>query len=106
MSQRFEYGLCRIKDIRVQAGTDKQGNGTVSSVHTPRGTSTFAIAGDKFQNKFVLETPIDGYGKPSVYLSLLRLLCWNGAIGYNRAFRSELNVGRAGAGTDFAVTRV
>ena len=212
MSQRFEYGLCRIKDIRVQAGTDKQGNvtvsrvlvedrpvkptkrfwsslhhrfgftsnifryfrhdevfnrisavaandqvrwciawgqkgktkepvghllavsspgaavvrhgelagllrrygaesvnyanGTVRSVHTPRGTSTFAIAGDKFQNKFVLETPIDGYGKPSVYLSLLRLLCWNGAIGYNRAFRSELNVGRAGAGTDFALTRV
>lgn len=81
-------------------------DGTVRSVHSPRTSGTFAIAGDKFQNKFVLETPIDGYGKPSIYLSLLRLICSNGAIGYSPAFRSELNVGRAGAGTDYALLRV
>jgi hypothetical protein len=81
-------------------------NGTVRSVHSPRSSGTFAIAGDKFQNKFVLETPVDGFGKPSVYLSLLRLICSNGAIGYAPAFRSELNVGRGGAGTNFALQRV
>ena len=26
MSARFEYGLCRIKDIRVETRTDQQGN--------------------------------------------------------------------------------
>jgi hypothetical protein len=91
---------------RYDAESINYSAGTVRSVHSPRAASTFAIAGDKFQNKFVLETPIDGFGKPSVYLSLLRLICWNGAIGYTPAFRSELNVGRGGAGTDFALVRV
>jgi hypothetical protein len=91
---------------RHDAESINYGSGTVRSVHTPRSSATFAIAGDSFQNKFVLETPIDGFGKPSVYLSLLRLICSNGAIGYTPAFRSELNVGRGGDGTNFALLRV
>jgi hypothetical protein len=54
----------------------------------------------------VLETPVDGYGKPAAYLSLLRLVCSNGAIAYSPAFRSELGVGRGDDGVAFAVTRV
>ncbi len=81
-------------------------NGTIHSLHAPRAASTFAIAGDEFQNKFVLDTPIDGFGRPAVYLSLLRLLCSNGAVGYSPTFRSELNVGRGATGTEFAVSRV
>src|SRR5262249_10624832 len=80
--------------------------GIVSSTHTPRNGSSFDIAGDEFQNKFVIDTPIDGFGRPSVYLSLLRLLCANGAIGYSPAFRSELNVGRTGANAEYALLRV
>src|SRR5206468_11660498 len=50
---------------RYGAESVNYADGTVRSVHSPRANSTFAIAGDDFQNKFVLETPIDGYGKPS-----------------------------------------
>src|SRR5439155_8532936 len=53
---------------RYGAESVNYADGTVRSVHSPRASSTFAIAGDNYQNKFVLETPIDGYGKPSVYL--------------------------------------
>src|SRR5262249_57426623 len=67
---------------------------------------TFEVGGDGFQNKFVLDTPIDGFGRPSVYLSLLRLICSNGAVGYSPAFRSELSVGRGNDGVAFALTRV
>src|SRR5262249_32644419 len=81
-------------------------DGIVRSTHTPRVGDTFDIAGDNFQNKFVLDTPIDGFGRPQVYLSLLRLICSNGAIGYSPAFRSELNVGRGAKGTEFALMRV
>ncbi|MBY0526609.1 MAG: hypothetical protein K2R98_24650 [Gemmataceae bacterium] len=91
---------------RNEAETTTYTNGIVRSVHTPRAGDTFAIAGDSFQNKFVLDTPIDGYGKPQVYLSLLRLVCSNGAIAYTPVFRSEVNVGRGGRDTEFAVQRV
>jgi hypothetical protein len=80
--------------------------GVVSSTHQPRLSVPFKVAGDGFENKFVLETPIDGYGRPAVYLSLLRLVCSNGAIGYSPVFRSELSVGRGAGGVAFALQRV
>jgi hypothetical protein len=88
------------------AGDVKYGKGVVSSRHAPRLAGTFQVGGDGFQNRFVLDTPIDGFGRPSVYLSLLRLVCSNGAVGYSRAFRSELSVGKGDGGVAFALTRV
>jgi hypothetical protein len=84
----------------------KYANGVVSSQHAPRLGGTFEVAGDGFQNKFILDTPIDGFGRPSVYLSLLRLICSNGAVGYSPAFRSELSVGKGEGGVVFALLRV
>jgi hypothetical protein len=81
-------------------------NGAIRSQHSPRMGGTFQVAGDGFQNRFVIETPIDGFGRPSVYLSLLRLICSNGAIGYTPAFRSELSVGKGEDGVAFALQRV
>lgn len=91
---------------RYGAGDVKYADGVVSSRHAPRCDATFQVAGDGFQNKFVLDTPIDGFGRPSVYLSLLRLVCSNGAVGYSPAFRSELSVGKGDDGVLFALTRV
>jgi hypothetical protein len=64
-------------------------NGVVRSTHTPRSASPFQIAGDHFQSKYVIDAPIDGFGRPAVYLSLLRQICANGAIAYAAAFRSR-----------------
>jgi len=70
-------------------------NGIVNSTHTPRsGRGSFLIGGDEFQHRYVLDTPIDGFTQPRIHLSFLRLICTNGAVGYSRAFRSELNVGK------------
>jgi hypothetical protein len=81
-------------------------NGFVRSTHSPRHGGDFTIGGDGFRNKFIIDTPIDGFGRPLVYLSLLRLICANGAVGYSKAFRSELNVGKATDGVHFALMRV
>ncbi len=91
---------------RYDAQNVSYANGVISSRHTPRMDGTFQVAGDGFQNKFILDTPIDGFGRPSVYLSLLRLICSNGAVGYSPAFRSELSVGKGDDGVAFALTRV
>jgi hypothetical protein len=73
----------------------KYSNGIVSSTHVPAsGDNEFQIGGDAFKNRFVLETPIDGYGMPKIHLSLLRMICTNGAIGYSRAFRTQINTGK------------
>lgn len=68
--------------------------GCVSSRHTPRvGSNAFKIGGHTYHNRFVLETPIDGYGRPSVYIALQRE---DGAVsvGYGKKFKSELSVGK------------
>ncbi len=73
----------------------KYSDGIVSSTHVPAsGDNEFQIGGDDFKNRFVLETPIDGYGMPKIHLSLLRMVCTNGAVGYSRAFRTQINTGK------------
>lgn len=69
--------------------------GMVKSTHRPRsGDCDFEIGGDRFKHRFVMETPIDGFSQPRIYLSFLRMLCSNGAIGYSRAFRSDISLGK------------
>ncbi len=70
-------------------------DGLVMSTHEPRGGSrSLQIGGDQFHDRFCLETPVDGYGHPRLFLSMLRLVCQNGMIGYAKAFRSDLPVGK------------
>jgi hypothetical protein len=70
-------------------------DGVVTSTHTPRGGERpFEIGGDRFQHRFVMETPVDGFSHPKVYLSFLRQVCANGAVGYGRAFRSDVSLGK------------
>ncbi|TWU20568.1 hypothetical protein Pla52o_44460 [Novipirellula galeiformis] len=69
--------------------------GLVISTHEPRGGSrSLQIGGDQFHDRFCLETPVDGYGHPRLFLSMLRLVCQNGMIGYAKAFRSDIPVGK------------
>ena len=71
-------------------------DGIIRSTHTPQHMDDLEIAGDGFSHQYIMETPIDGYGKPLIYLSLLRQVCTNGMVGYARAFRTEINIGRGG----------
>lgn len=82
-------------------------NGAVESVHRPRnGGGNFNMGGDLFENRFVLNCPIDGYGAPNVYLSLLRLICSNGLVGYSRVFRSSLSLGKGNEDVTPSLARV
>lgn len=80
---------------RKYRGSDVQyAEGVVLSTFTPpSGERQTKIGPDLFANRFVLETPLDGYGKPSIYLSLLREVCMNGAVAYAPAFRQDITLG-------------
>lgn len=81
-------------------------DGVFESTHLPRiGTQQFEVGGDAFTNRFVLSTPIDGFGLPNIFLSLLRHVCSNGAIGYARAFRSSLPLGNGNENVRYSIVR-
>ncbi len=91
---------------RYNAEGSSYSRGIVRSTHAPRvGSQAFQIAGDEFKNKFVIDTPIDGFGRPNIYLSLMRLICSNGAIGYSPSFRSEISTGKTDDDVHFALVR-
>lgn len=81
-------------------------DGVVESTHTPRiGSNEFEIGNDRFWNRFVMSAPIDSYGQPSIYLSLLRQVCTNGMIAYAPTFRSTLALGRGEDNVTFSIVR-
>ena len=81
-------------------------DGVFESTHLPRiGSQAFEVGGDAFSNRFVLSTPVDGFGLPNIYLSLLRHICSNGAIGYSRAFRSSLPLGSGNDSVRYSIVR-
>lgn len=90
---------------RYRAKESSYHDGIVRSYHQPRHSSPFTISGDGFEAQYVIETPIDGFGRPAVYLAMLRQICSNGAIAMTPAFRSEISLGRGGANASFGLER-
>jgi len=82
--------------VESYEGTDVEySNGIIISTHMPRsGASRFKIGGDDFEHRFLMETPVDGFGHPRIHLSFLRLVCTNGMVGYSKAFRSDISLGK------------
>jgi len=96
-----------METLERYGGTDiRYCDGVVESSHMPRnGANTFEVSGDAFTNRFVMSTPIDGYGLPNIYLSLLRQICANGMVGYARTFRSTLALGRGDDDVNYSIVR-
>lgn len=80
---------------RYEGSDVSYASGIVTSTHVPRsGHGAVKVGADDFKHRYVLDAPIDGFGQPKIHLSFLRLLCANGMVGYSRAFRSEVSVGK------------
>lgn len=90
---------------RYRAKSREYHDGVVRSYHNPRHSSPFTISGDGFEAQYVVETPIDGFGRPAVFLAMLRQICSNGAIAMTPAFRSEINLGRGTNHPTFGLER-
>lgn len=70
-------------------------DGIVQAKFLPAGKDERDMIGDdEFQKRFALEVPIDGWGDPSTYTEMLRLICENGMVGRAAAFRQTINPGK------------
>lgn len=93
-------GIVHPEDL-VRLLHDQEGRVTKVEYHRGVVTSThemddapWSVGGDAFKQTFTMETPIDGLGLPSVYLSLIRQICTNGMVGYAPAFRTTISIGK------------
>lgn len=87
-----DEGLEMLGDLN--ANSLKYHNGRLFGRIKPRHNFNAEIAGDMHEGFVNCELPIDGYGLPNMYLSLLRQICVNGAIAYAKEFKTEVIVGK------------
>lgn len=80
-------------------------DGVLESWHKPRSGATINIGGDEITPKFVVASPIDGYGLPNVYLAMIRHVCENGMVAYAKMFRSTIAMGKGDDNVAFALVR-
>jgi hypothetical protein len=86
--------LCRLlRGQRDRLVNLEYRDGVVRSTHR-LDEAEWNVGRDAFASTFMFETPVDGVGLPSVYLSVIRMICTNGMIGYAPAFRTSIQLGK------------
>lgn len=89
--------LPKIKNARYAEGS-------VITVHV-MDEAPWEIAGDLFYQAFTMDTPIDGYGLPSIYLSLIRASDDSLLVAESKTFRSEVQLGKSNDKAEIPLTR-
>jgi len=98
--------LMNILDREQGAISADYSNGCVFSKHElGHEFGMLDISGEKYRPMLCLKTPIDGWGLPSIYLELLRMVCANGMVAMSRAFKSDIQLGRDSRDSDEAIVR-
>ena len=70
------------------------GQGVVTATFDCPFSSAFQIGGDDFRTQFHVQMPVDGYGLPSSFLALLRMVCTNGLVAMSSAFKTTFQLGK------------
>jgi len=96
-----------VKNLLEYRGRNIQYNdGIIISTHEPRrGASPIQIAGDNHSHRFIVQTPIDGYGLPSTFLALQREACKNQLSALSKMFKATISVGKGDDNINFALMR-
>lgn len=80
-------------------------DGMVTTIHRMN-EAPWEISGEMFLQAFTMETPVDGYGLPAIYLSLIRESNGTMLTAESKTFKSEIQLGREGDRAEIPLTRV
>lgn len=75
-------------------------DGVISSMHTLNYDCPVKVGAEDFSQRICVQTPIDGYGGPAVFLALLRQICSNGMVAMSKAFKTSINIGKKDTSSD------
>jgi hypothetical protein len=86
--------VMKILESKGAVGTFYDGSGIITSTHVLQNEVPILIGHEDFKQRICVRTPIDGYGSPAVYLSLLREVCANGMVAMAKAFKTVVKTGK------------
>lgn len=86
-------------------GTSEDHGVVTCTNQLPHLPQVFELSGDEYRPRLTFEVPIDGFGKPQIYLNLLRAACMNGTIAMSPTFKSELSLGKGEDNVIFCIQR-
>lgn len=75
-------------------------DGIITSMHSLGNDLPVKIGTEDHRQRIAVQVPVDGYGTPSVYLALLRLVCDNGMVAMSKAFKTTVNIGKKDKSND------
>lgn len=90
-----------LEDSGVNPKHVAYADGKITTAHDPAVAHNFLVMKDELSSKFVLNTPLDGYGSPDVFLAIIRAVCTNLNVFYNPIFRTHFKVGKGDIGRAF-----
>lgn len=96
-TKREPVGIPELRSLISKHGPrDVQYDGgvVVMTMIPKSGMRESRIGPDSFRDEFVVDVPVDGYGGPSTYLSMFRIVCLNGAVARVPEFRSDIVTGK------------
>jgi len=80
-------------------------NGVIESTHEPRIPVSFNVEGMTFDNRFMISTPIDGYGMPNIYLGLSVGSAGTMVSAFSKNFKSTIALGNGADDVTPAIVR-
>lgn len=97
----------KLQGLMEQHGVSalEYADGIIRTWHSFKRSDGLEIGGDLHNHRFVMDTPIDGYGLPNIYLGLIRQVCTNGVIAMAKVFKTALKLGRGEDDVMFVVDR-
>lgn len=89
--------LLGVKDVenvlyRFSAKEIGYNNGEVTAMFDCPYPLQFSMGDSDFQTKFKMVIPIDGFGLPCSYLSMMRMVCSNGMVAEATGFRTQFQL--------------
>jgi len=97
-TERPSIDIDHLTDIMKNLGVlmVEYHKGVFSLRFAPRSALEFDVAGDKLVSRFVAEVPIDGYGKPNIWIGFMDKEDKILYLGMNKQYQSGINFGKDG----------
>lgn len=79
---------------KYEGYSESYNDGVISVMFDCPFETQYMVKNEAYKNRFMIEMPIDGYGVPTSYLVMLRMLCSNGIVGMDKAFKTSFQLGK------------
>jgi len=89
---QFEQTIEVLKEY--DAHKIRYADGIVTAILSPPNGVPFEVEGEMYDQRLMIDIPIDGYGNPNVYLGAMRAACENDIVAMAKQFKTQVKTGK------------